>query len=100
MARTCSFFWTCPGSTIIGFVSFSKAPDSWTFLDVSGRPAEEVGGLRLPRPTADEMDAMRKTDPGALPWDDYIAFLRQFTPTTEQLEALPLSPDVPPFHLD
>jgi hypothetical protein len=46
------------------------------------------------------MEAMRRTDPGALPWDDYFAFLKQFTPTREQLEALPLSPDVPPFRLD
>jgi hypothetical protein len=81
-------------------VSSSKAPDSWSFLDVSGRAAEDVGGLRLPRPTAEEMEAMRKTDPGSLPWDVYCDFLKQFTPTREQLEALPLSPDVPPFRLD
>jgi hypothetical protein len=46
------------------------------------------------------MEAMRKTGPGSLPWDDYFAFLKQFTPTRKQLEALPLSPDVPPFRLD
>ena len=43
---------------------------------------------------------MRKTDPGSLPWDEYLDFLKQFTPTKECLEALPLSPDVPPFRLD
>ena len=46
------------------------------------------------------MKAMAATDPGSLPWDVYIDFLKQFTPTREQLEAIPLSPDVPPFRLD
>ena len=43
---------------------------------------------------------MAATDPGPLPWDEYIDFLRQFAPTKEQLEAIPLSPNVPPFRLD
>jgi hypothetical protein len=68
-------------------------------LDVSGRATEDLGGLRLPRPTAEELEAIRKTDPGSLPWDAYVDFLKQFAPTKEQLEALPLSPDVSPFRL-
>lgn len=43
---------------------------------------------------------MAKADPGSLPWDLYCKFLKQFTPTREQLEAIPLSLDVPPFRLD
>jgi hypothetical protein len=52
-------------------------------LDVSGRAAEDVGGLRLPRPSPAEIEAMRKTDPGSLPWKEYIDFLKQFTPTKD-----------------
>lgn len=81
-------------------MSSSKQPDSWSFLDVSGARGDDPEGLRFPRPTAEEMEAMRKTDPGSLPWDVYFDFLKQFTPTKEQLEAVPLSPDVPPFRLD
>lgn len=69
-------------------------------MDVSGPRVDDPEGLRFPRPAPEEMDAMARTDPGSLPWDLYCAFLKQFTPTREQLEALPLSPDVPPFRLD
>ena len=81
-------------------MSSSKQPDSWSFLDVSGARGDDPEGLQFPCPTPDEMEAMRKTDPGSLPWDVYCDFLKQFTPTKEQLAALPLSPDVPPFRLD
>lgn len=77
----------------------SPSPISWTFSSGSARSAEPLDVDSLPRPTAEEMEAMRKTDPGSLPWDEYCDFLKQFTPTKEQLQALPLSPDVPPFRL-
>lgn len=78
----------------------SKRPVSWSFLNVSVPAPEKLGDLALPRPSPEEMDAMSRTDPGALPWNAYADFLKQFTPTKEQLEALPLSADVPPFRLD
>lgn len=78
----------------------SPKPISWTFSSGSASSVKPLDLDSLPKPTAEEMEAMRKTDPGSLPWDVYFDFLKQFTPTKEQLEALPLSSDVPPFRLD
>ena len=60
-------------------------------MDASGPVVNDPEGLHFPRPTPEEAEAMERTAPGALPWDEYFRFLKQFPPTREQLEKIPLN---------